>query len=45
MPTTGLVTPYTINSRAMRLDTVNLTHTDGAATIELNRPDALNAWN
>jgi 2-(1,2-epoxy-1,2-dihydrophenyl)acetyl-CoA isomerase len=26
-------------------ETVNLTIEDGAATIELNRPDALNAWN
>jgi 2-(1,2-epoxy-1,2-dihydrophenyl)acetyl-CoA isomerase len=29
----------------MQLDTVNLTILDGAATIELNRPQALNAWN
>src|ERR1700679_2408163 len=29
----------------MQLDTVNLTLLDGAATIELNRPQALNAWN
>jgi 2-(1,2-epoxy-1,2-dihydrophenyl)acetyl-CoA isomerase len=29
----------------MRLETVNLTLEDGAATIELNRPEALNAWN
>ncbi|HEY2632925.1 MAG TPA: enoyl-CoA hydratase [Solirubrobacteraceae bacterium] len=29
----------------MHLDTVNMTVADGAATIELNRPDALNAWN
>jgi 2-(1,2-epoxy-1,2-dihydrophenyl)acetyl-CoA isomerase len=29
----------------MQLDTVNLTLFDGAATIELNRPQALNAWN
>jgi 2-(1,2-epoxy-1,2-dihydrophenyl)acetyl-CoA isomerase len=29
----------------MQLDTVNLTVLDGAATIELNRPEALNAWN
>ncbi len=26
-------------------ETVNLTRRDGAAWIELNRPDALNAWN
>jgi 2-(1,2-epoxy-1,2-dihydrophenyl)acetyl-CoA isomerase len=29
----------------MRLDTVNMTVSSGAATIELNRPEALNAWN
>lgn len=29
----------------MQLDTVNLTVAEGAATIELNRPEALNAWN
>jgi 2-(1,2-epoxy-1,2-dihydrophenyl)acetyl-CoA isomerase len=29
----------------MQLDTVNMTLLDGAATIELNRPQALNAWN
>jgi 2-(1,2-epoxy-1,2-dihydrophenyl)acetyl-CoA isomerase len=29
----------------MQLDTVNLTLRNGAATIELNRPQALNAWN
>jgi 2-(1,2-epoxy-1,2-dihydrophenyl)acetyl-CoA isomerase len=29
----------------MQLDTVNLTLDEGAATIELNRPEALNAWN
>jgi 2-(1,2-epoxy-1,2-dihydrophenyl)acetyl-CoA isomerase len=28
-----------------QLDTVNVTRSDGAATIELNRPQALNAWN
>jgi 2-(1,2-epoxy-1,2-dihydrophenyl)acetyl-CoA isomerase len=29
----------------MQLETVNFTISDGAATIELNRPEALNAWN
>jgi 2-(1,2-epoxy-1,2-dihydrophenyl)acetyl-CoA isomerase len=29
----------------MRLETVNLMLEEGAATIELNRPEALNAWN
>jgi 2-(1,2-epoxy-1,2-dihydrophenyl)acetyl-CoA isomerase len=29
----------------MSLDTVNVEFDDGAATIELNRPEALNAWN
>jgi 2-(1,2-epoxy-1,2-dihydrophenyl)acetyl-CoA isomerase len=29
----------------MQLNTVNFTIADGAATIELNRPEALNAWN
>jgi 2-(1,2-epoxy-1,2-dihydrophenyl)acetyl-CoA isomerase len=29
----------------MQLETVNVQVDDGAATIELNRPDALNAWN
>ncbi len=29
----------------MRLETVNVTLRDGAAKIELNRPQALNAWN
>jgi 2-(1,2-epoxy-1,2-dihydrophenyl)acetyl-CoA isomerase len=29
----------------MQLETVNLEVRDGAATIELNRPQALNAWN
>jgi 2-(1,2-epoxy-1,2-dihydrophenyl)acetyl-CoA isomerase len=45
MPTTGLVIAHTINSRAMQLNTVNMTVADGAATIELNRPETLNAWN
>jgi 2-(1,2-epoxy-1,2-dihydrophenyl)acetyl-CoA isomerase len=30
---------------AMQLETVNVSRTDGAATVELNRPEALNAWN
>jgi 2-(1,2-epoxy-1,2-dihydrophenyl)acetyl-CoA isomerase len=34
-----MTTPY------MQLDTVNVTLENGAATIELNRPEALNAWN
>ena len=29
----------------IQLETVNLRLTDGVATLELNRPDALNAWN
>jgi 2-(1,2-epoxy-1,2-dihydrophenyl)acetyl-CoA isomerase len=29
----------------IQLETVNVLVADGAATIELNRPDALNAWN
>jgi 2-(1,2-epoxy-1,2-dihydrophenyl)acetyl-CoA isomerase len=29
----------------MQLETVNVSRADGAATVELNRPDALNAWN
>jgi 2-(1,2-epoxy-1,2-dihydrophenyl)acetyl-CoA isomerase len=29
----------------IQLDTVNMTLDEGAATIELNRPEALNAWN
>ena len=29
----------------IQLDTVNLHLADGIATVELNRPDALNAWN
>ena len=29
----------------MQLETVNVSYADGAATIELNRPHALNAWN
>jgi 2-(1,2-epoxy-1,2-dihydrophenyl)acetyl-CoA isomerase len=28
-----------------RLETVNVSRADGAATVELNRPEALNAWN
>jgi 2-(1,2-epoxy-1,2-dihydrophenyl)acetyl-CoA isomerase len=34
-----------MTSPYMQLDTVNVTLADGAATIELNRPEALNAWN
>jgi 2-(1,2-epoxy-1,2-dihydrophenyl)acetyl-CoA isomerase len=34
-----------MTSTYMQLDTVNTTLSGGAATIELNRPDALNAWN
>jgi 2-(1,2-epoxy-1,2-dihydrophenyl)acetyl-CoA isomerase len=29
----------------MQLETVNVSHTGGAARVELNRPQALNAWN
>ncbi len=34
-----------MTSPYMQLETVNATIDDGAATIELNRPEALNAWN
>jgi 2-(1,2-epoxy-1,2-dihydrophenyl)acetyl-CoA isomerase len=34
-----------MTSTYMQLDTVNTTLSGGAATIELNRPEALNAWN
>jgi 2-(1,2-epoxy-1,2-dihydrophenyl)acetyl-CoA isomerase len=34
-----------MTSPYMQLETVNATLDDGAATIELNRPEALNAWN
>jgi 2-(1,2-epoxy-1,2-dihydrophenyl)acetyl-CoA isomerase len=34
-----------MTSPYVQLETVNATLEDGAATIELNRPDALNAWN
>lgn len=34
-----------MTSPYMQLETVNATIEDGAATIQLNRPDALNAWN
>jgi 2-(1,2-epoxy-1,2-dihydrophenyl)acetyl-CoA isomerase len=34
-----------MTSPYMQLDTVNMVLEDGAATIELNRPQALNAWN
>jgi 2-(1,2-epoxy-1,2-dihydrophenyl)acetyl-CoA isomerase len=34
-----------MSETVMELETVNVTAADGAATIELNRPQALNAWN
>lgn len=34
-----------MNEPAMQLETVNVSRADGAATVELNRPEALNAWN
>ena len=34
-----MIDPYT------QLQTVNVSMTDGVATVQLNRPDALNAWN
>jgi len=34
-----------MNESATQLETVNVRHAGGAATIELNRPQALNAWN
>lgn len=34
-----------MTSPYMQLDTVNVSLENGAATIELNRPEALNAWN
>ena len=34
-----------MTSPYMQLETVNATIEDGAATIQLNRPEALNAWN
>jgi 2-(1,2-epoxy-1,2-dihydrophenyl)acetyl-CoA isomerase len=34
-----------MTSPYMQLETVNVTIEDGAATIQLNRPEALNAWN
>jgi 2-(1,2-epoxy-1,2-dihydrophenyl)acetyl-CoA isomerase len=34
-----------MNEQTTQLQTVNLTRDDGAATVQLNRPDALNAWN
>jgi 2-(1,2-epoxy-1,2-dihydrophenyl)acetyl-CoA isomerase len=34
-----------MSERATQLQTVNLGLRDGVATIELNRPEALNAWN
>jgi 2-(1,2-epoxy-1,2-dihydrophenyl)acetyl-CoA isomerase len=35
----------TISESTTTFETVNVSITDGAATIELNRPEALNAWN
>ncbi len=34
-----------MSESSTQLDTVNLSLVNGVATIELNRPDALNAWN
>jgi 2-(1,2-epoxy-1,2-dihydrophenyl)acetyl-CoA isomerase len=34
-----------MNGPSSQLRTVNVHRTDGAATVELNRPEALNAWN
>lgn len=34
-----------MNEPAMQLETVNVSRADGAATVELSRPEALNAWN
>jgi 2-(1,2-epoxy-1,2-dihydrophenyl)acetyl-CoA isomerase len=34
-----------VSEPPIQLETVNLRLTDGVATLELNRPDALNAWN
>jgi 2-(1,2-epoxy-1,2-dihydrophenyl)acetyl-CoA isomerase len=34
-----------MNEPSSQLQTVNVRHSDGVATVELNRPEALNAWN
>jgi 2-(1,2-epoxy-1,2-dihydrophenyl)acetyl-CoA isomerase len=34
-----------MNEPSSQRQTVNVQHNDGAATVQLNRPDALNAWN
>jgi 2-(1,2-epoxy-1,2-dihydrophenyl)acetyl-CoA isomerase len=34
-----------VSDSSIELETVNLSLADGVATIELNRPEALNAWN
>ena len=34
-----------MSQSSMQLETVNVHTADAAATIELNRPEALNAWN
>lgn len=48
MPITGRAISHTIrivSELHTQLETVNLLLEDGAATIELNRPEGLNAWN
>jgi 2-(1,2-epoxy-1,2-dihydrophenyl)acetyl-CoA isomerase len=48
MPITGRAISHTIRTVSetqTQLETVNLLVADGAATIELNRPAGLNAWN
>ncbi|HXM87170.1 MAG TPA: enoyl-CoA hydratase/isomerase family protein, partial [Solirubrobacteraceae bacterium] len=34
-----------MNEHSEQLETVDVRASDGVATIELNRPEALNAWN
>lgn len=48
MPITGRAISHTIRTVSAphtQLETVNLLLQEGAATIELNRPEGLNAWN